>query len=60
MGWSAAEDGVRAAGERLETARAASADAAARLEEAGRAAAKAWARAEAATRETAEPTSPDG
>ncbi|MFE3284851.1 hypothetical protein ACFXJJ_17260, partial [Streptomyces sp. NPDC059233] len=47
---AAAEDDVRAAGERLETARAASAGAATRLEEPGRAAVKARARAETAAR----------
>ncbi|MFF4012385.1 hypothetical protein [Streptomyces sp. NPDC001717] len=47
---AAAEDDVRAAGERLETARAASAGATTRLEEAGRAAVTARARAETAAR----------
>ncbi|MFD9724764.1 hypothetical protein [Streptomyces sp. NPDC059072] len=55
----AAEDDVRAAGERLETARAASADAAAGLKEAGRAAAKARTKAEAAARKAAKLTGPE-
>ncbi|MFE1810943.1 hypothetical protein [Streptomyces sp. NPDC059533] len=55
----AAEDDVRAAGERLETARAASVDAAAGLKEAGRAAAKARTKAEAAARKAAKLTGPE-
>ncbi|WP_280920312.1 hypothetical protein [Streptomyces sp. SPB4] len=54
------EDEVRAAGERLEKARAASADAAARLKEAGRAAVKARARAETAARKAGKLTGPEG
>ncbi|MGP3683252.1 hypothetical protein ACTVZO_00810 [Streptomyces sp. IBSNAI002] len=55
----AAEDEVRAATERLEMARTASAEAAARHREAGRAAKKAQARAEAAARKAGKPpTSP--
>ncbi|MFE2275388.1 hypothetical protein ACFXB4_39985 [Streptomyces lavendulae] len=56
----AAEEEVRVAGERLESVRAAGADAAARLKEAGRAAAKARARAETAARKAGKLTGPVG
>ncbi|MFE2326685.1 hypothetical protein ACFXD5_22615 [Streptomyces sp. NPDC059385] len=60
MDVAAAEDDVRAAGERLETARAASAEAEARLKEAGRAAAQARTRAEVAARKAEKLTSSEG